>query len=115
MKNFLLLASVLCVNLHASISIAQPVTQAVVRPLIHRLFIFGDSLSDIGNLQGRSFSIVPSTQNYFMGRFSDGDIWIDDLATDYGTTVKDHQFINDYAVGGATAFPYVNDESIFHL
>ncbi len=50
-----------------------------------------------------------------MGRFSDGDIWIDDLATDYGTTVKGHQFINDYAVGGATAFPYVNDESIFHL
>ena len=115
MKNFLLLGSVLLMGLHINISIAQPITQTDVRPAIHRLFIFGDSLSDIGNLQRRSLSIIPSTKNYFMGRFSDGDIWIDDLATDYGTTVMDHQFINDYSVGGATAYPYVNNGSIFRL
>lgn len=115
MKNFLLLGAILCISLHARISVAKSVNQAIILPSIHRLFIFGDSLSDTGNLQKRSLSVVPSAENYFMGRFSNGNIWVDDFAADYGTTVKDHQFIKDYAIGGATAFPYVNEGSIFHL
>ncbi len=116
MKKIFLLGLGLLISFYSCISTAQQATtQSTLLPPIHRLFIFGDSLSDIGNLQAATLSLMPSTKNYFMGRFSNGDIWIDDLATDYGTTVNDHQFIKDYAVGGATAFPYVNEVSIFHL
>lgn len=116
MKKFFLLGLSLCISLYASISSAQQTfTQSNLAPPIHRLFIFGDSLSDVGNLQAHTLSILPSAKSYFIGRFSDGNIWIDDLATAFGTTVNDHQFINDYAVAGSTAFPYVNEFSIFHL
>lgn len=89
-------------------------TQTRLLPAIHKIYVFGDSLSDTGNLESTTLSFLPSSNNYFMGRFSDGYLWIDDLAENYHTTVQDNQFIKDYAVGGATAFPYVNQLSIFH-
>ncbi|MEC4806093.1 MAG: SGNH/GDSL hydrolase family protein [Jaaginema sp. PMC 1080.18] len=49
------------------------------------LYVFGDSLSDTGNISGFTGGIFPPTP-YVDGRFSNGDIWIDYLAQDLGLT-----------------------------
>jgi phospholipase/lecithinase/hemolysin len=47
------------------------------------LYVFGDSLSDTGNIFGATQGILPPFP-YVDGRFSNGDNWIDYLATDLG-------------------------------
>ena len=50
------------------------------------MFVFGDSLSDTGNLKIASPGDYPppAAGPYFNGRLSDGPIWIDTLAADLG-------------------------------
>lgn len=48
---------------------AQTFTQAVA---------FGDSLSDIGNVNNNTFGISPGS-GYFNGRFSNGPVWIENV------------------------------------
>lgn len=119
MKKLFLLGLGLLVSLYAYASMAQQAQaatqQATPLPAIHKIYVFGDSLSDTGNLEAATLSFLPNAKNYFMGRFSDGYLWIDNLAENYHTTIGDNQFIKDYAVGGATAFPYANQVSVFHL
>lgn len=70
------------------------------------LYIFGDSLSDTGNifnLTGGAFPPPP----YAAGRFSNGDVWVDYLAEDLGLQIDPFTALtpnNDginFAVGGA--------------
>ncbi|ELS04203.1 phospholipase/lecithinase/hemolysin [Xenococcus sp. PCC 7305] len=64
-----------------------------------KLYVFGDSLSDQGNVFNLTSSaqpfeslfnldipVVPSSP-YFEGRFSDGPVWVENLATDLGLTI----------------------------
>ncbi len=115
MKKLFLLGLGFLVSLYAYTSAAKQAITQTTLPSVHRVFIFGDSLSDIGNLQAATRALFPNPKTYFMGRFSNGYTWSDDLAADYGTTVKDNNFIVNYAVGGATAFPYVKKVSVFHV
>ncbi|ATB36833.1 hypothetical protein CYFUS_002248 [Cystobacter fuscus] len=46
-------------------------------PTISRVIIFGDSVSDIGNMKARSLSKLPMVQLNKWGRFSDGRNWVD--------------------------------------
>jgi thermolabile hemolysin len=48
-----------------------------------RLVVFGDSLSDIGNIDDATFGVVPGS-TYFSGRFSNGPAWVEWLANDLG-------------------------------
>lgn len=49
------------------------------------LFVFGDSLSDTGNLTIASSGAFPGTaQPYAPGRFSDGPLWVETLAQGLG-------------------------------
>ncbi|WP_224410792.1 choice-of-anchor I family protein [Oscillatoria salina] len=67
---------------------------------ISEVFVFGDSLSDTGNLADYLTSIggeVPP--NYTNGRISNGPIWIDLLASELDIPDED---ITNYAVVGAT-------------
>jgi phospholipase/lecithinase/hemolysin len=48
------------------------------------LFIFGDSLSDTGNLNDLVPSQPPASQPYFDGRFSNGPLWVETLAAGLG-------------------------------
>ncbi|MCH9636557.1 SGNH/GDSL hydrolase family protein [Rickettsiella endosymbiont of Litargus connexus] len=115
MKKIVLIGLPLLTNLYFCSTAAQELNTPIkLLPPIHKIYVFGDSLSDTGNLEAATLSFLPNANNYFMGRFSDGYLWIDDLAENYHTTVQDNQFIKNYAVGGATAFPYVNQVSIFH-
>lgn len=63
--------------------------------------VFGDSLSDNGNLYSYSFHVVPKSPPYFKGRFSNGPVWSELLATQYFGD-RESTF-GDYAVGGAGA------------
>lgn len=62
---------------------------------LNRLVIFGDSLSDSGNLRKR-LHIFPG-EPYWLGRFSNGPNWVDYLEVMAGLSVQNH------AYGGAVA------------
>lgn len=62
--------------------------------------VYGDSLSDNGNLFAASQSLVPGGEPpsppYYMGRFSNGPVAVEQLATKLGVPLL------DFAFGGAT-------------
>ncbi len=67
------------------------------------LTVFGDSLSDTGNIFLATSGATPTTP-YYNGRFSDGPIWIDVLATGLALppgAVPSLIGGNNYAFGGA--------------
>ncbi|SMF74438.1 SGNH/GDSL hydrolase family protein [Pseudobacteriovorax antillogorgiicola] len=59
------------------------------------IFVFGDSLSDEGNLNRRTFGIWAPGSVYYKNRFSNGPIWIDYVKS--ALNAKSHNF----AVGSA--------------
>ncbi len=71
------------------------------------LYVFGDSLSDSGNLFALTFGTVPPSPPYFDGRFSNGPVWVETLApllgleVDFDTDVTVDPLANNQAVGGA--------------
>ena len=69
------------------------------------LVIFGDSLSDTGNLSLATGGAAPGTaQPYYQGRFSNGLIWTDYLATGLGLAGDAASYQlggNNYAYAGA--------------
>ena len=62
-----------------------------------RIFAFGDSLTDTGNLYHLSGGLPPAP--YFQGRFSNGRVWVEQLADALGMEIAPG---DNYAVGGAT-------------
>lgn len=65
-----------------------------------QLYVFGDSLSDTGNVFRATRGLVPPAQlGYFEGRFSNGPNWVDYLAQDLGLNPNPN---TNYAFGGAT-------------
>ncbi len=74
-----------------------------------KLYVFGDSLSDVGNVLRDAGGLVPPpvlpasdgslSVGYANGRFSNGFIWVEYLAKDLGLSVDTS---NDFAYGGAT-------------
>ena len=75
------------------------------RPITN-LFVFGDSLSDSGNLLAVTGNQRQSPP-YFEGRFSDGPVWVEslapllDLEIDFEINVTEDPLANDQAFGGA--------------
>jgi phospholipase/lecithinase/hemolysin len=69
---------------------------------------FGDSLSDVGNLFGVTLSVLPGGP-YDNGRFSNGPLWVEDLARSLGLNPPTPSFGyngTDQAWAGATTgFP----------
>ncbi|MFB2897118.1 SGNH/GDSL hydrolase family protein [Aerosakkonemataceae cyanobacterium BLCC-F50] len=71
----------------------------IPRLLFSQMFVFGDSLSDVGNTFALTQGAVPPSPPYFNGRFSNGPIWVEYLAPTLGLTVNS---ANNFALGGAT-------------
>jgi phospholipase/lecithinase/hemolysin len=76
-----------------------------------QLYVFGDSLSDTGNIYNATEQTFPQSPPYFEGRFSDGPLWVDYLGNQLGlkptllTTIPSTpptQGIN-FAFGGASS------------
>jgi phospholipase/lecithinase/hemolysin len=75
------------------------------RPPVHfsTLYAFGDSLSDAGNDYEASGGLIPTGAIYSDGRFSNGDVWVQDLAAQLklGTVKASLDGGQDFAYGGA--------------
>ena len=69
---------------------------------VNKIVIFGDSLSDNGNLYHYLGHIIPKSPPYYKGRFSNGPVWIEQLSQLYFPD-KQSNHLEDYAVGGAGA------------
>lgn len=65
------------------------------------VIVYGDSLSDNGNLYAASQGLIPGGEPpsppYYMGRFSNGPVAVEQLAAKLGSPLL------DYAFGGATS------------
>jgi outer membrane lipase/esterase len=71
---------------------------------VDRLFVFGDSLSDVGNVDQATLGLVPGA-GYFDGRFSNGPVYAEVLADGLGVGGFTHSLAGgtNYAYGGARA------------
>ncbi len=63
---------------------------------IKNIHVFGDSLSDNGNLFTASGGAVPLSPPYFDGRFSNGPVWVE-----YLDDMLPGAELNDFAFGGS--------------
>jgi phospholipase/lecithinase/hemolysin len=72
-------------------------------PSFSTLYAFGDSLSDVGNDYAASGGVLPTGAIYSDGRFTNGNVWVQDLAAQLGLgTVKASlDGGRDFAYGGA--------------
>jgi phospholipase/lecithinase/hemolysin len=62
------------------------------------IYVFGDSLSDTGNVFNATQGAIPPDP-YYQGRFSNGPVWVEYLANDLGLTPNPS---TNFAFGGAT-------------
>ena len=69
---------------------------------IDAIYSFGDSLSDVGNDFTLSGGLLPGAP-YVNGQFSNGPVWVQDLATAFGLGPLTPSLLGgtDYAYGGA--------------
>jgi phospholipase/lecithinase/hemolysin len=68
------------------------------------IYSFGDSLSDAGNISLATLGNIPSGNGiYSGGRFTNGNVWVQDLAEDLGLAAPKPSLAGgtDYAYGGA--------------
>ncbi len=63
---------------------------------IKDIHVFGDSLSDNGNLFSESGGLAPPSPPYFDGRFSNGPVWVE-----YLDDMLPRAGLNDFAFGGS--------------
>jgi phospholipase/lecithinase/hemolysin len=67
---------------------------------LNKFVVFGDSLSDNGNLYEYMKHQLPISPPYYEGRFTNGPVWIEKLAEHYyGDLLNEHLF--DYAFAGS--------------
>jgi phospholipase/lecithinase/hemolysin len=71
-----------------------------------QMVVFGDSLSDVGNVSNATFGISPGS-SYYNGRFSNGPLWVEDLAGALSLTSPTYSRSGgtDWAYGGAHTGP----------
>jgi len=83
--------------------VASAATPDVAAGGYSRIYAFGDSLSDAGNDYIVSLGILPTGFIYSDGRFSNGPVWVQDLAKDLGLPAVTPSLAGgtDFAYGGA--------------
>ena len=68
------------------------------------IYAFGDSLTDDGNVAKATFGLVPVSPPYVNGEFSNGPVWIQDVAQNLGypaIKTESGRWCIDFAYGGA--------------
>lgn len=87
---------------------------ALAKPL-NNIVVFGDSLSDNGNLYEYMGHKIPISPPYFAGRFSNGPVWVEHLTASYFPTNANAHLL-DYAFGGAgVSDEHEQDDVLFTL
>lgn len=78
---------------------------------LRNIVVFGDSLSDNGNLYEFMNHQLPPSPPYFKGRFSNGPVWVEHLITSYfPDSPRTH--LLDYAFGGAGVSEEDGDDDV---
>jgi thermolabile hemolysin len=92
---------ILLTGLSLLVSIMVFATTSMHKPSdkINQLYVFGDSLSDVGVVFRATGGQYPPNPPYFEGRYSNGQVWIEHLAAQLALT-PDHN--TNFACGGAT-------------
>lgn len=98
MKKYLLFAGFALLTIIMIVT-ASSLNTIKTSPSINHLYIFGDSLSDIGNVFQSTNQTSPPSPPYFQGRYSNGQVWVEYLAKQLG--LQPDQSSN-FAYGGAT-------------
>ncbi len=75
-------------------------TTAALAYTVEHVVVFGDSLSDTGNLYAATGGGVPPDPPYWQGRASNGPLWSELLAADLGAALTNN------AINGATTGTY---------
>lgn len=75
-------------------------------PSFSGIFAFGDSLSDVGNVYTATLHFIP-VPPFVDGHFSNGPIWVEDLAQQLGLPVPRPRLLGgtDFAYGGGETGP----------
>lgn len=81
---------------------------------IENMVVFGDSLSDNGNLYEYMQHRVPQSPPYYKGRFSNGPVWIERLTKSVFPENPEIHLL-DYAFGGAGVSMENDDDVLFSL
>ncbi|MFY7697411.1 MAG: SGNH/GDSL hydrolase family protein [Legionella sp.] len=76
---------------------------------LNGIVVFGDSLSDSGNLYEYMKKQLPSSPPYYHGRFTNGPLWIDWLSS-YYFSQQDARKIQNFAIGGAGVYIKNSDD-----
>lgn len=76
---------------------------------LNKIVVFGDSLSDNGNLYEFMKHELPLSPPYYKGRFTNGPVWIELLAQAYYPNDSKAHLL-DYAFGGAGISEDVDDD-----
>jgi len=83
----------------------QPIHSYATTPTYDAIYVFGDSYCDVGNIFAVTSATgqpTPPSPPYFHGRFSNGPIWVEHIASSLGLPMMASQLGGtDYAVGGA--------------
>ena len=89
------LAAVICLAF-------ESIAARAASPGYDAIYVFGDSYCDVGNIYAATGGKIPLSPPYFEGRFSNGPIWVEHLASAWGLPMKASLLGGtDYAVGGA--------------
>jgi outer membrane lipase/esterase len=87
----------------AAVALAATLAAPASALAFSNVYIFGDSLSDTGNIFAATGGSTPGAP-YFAGRFSDGPVWVEHLAAGVGhanAAKASLQGGNNFAWGGA--------------
>jgi len=99
------------------VMLASVSTQAIyAKSNYHYLYVFGDSLTDNGNLYAMTYyrkpSPLPNPKEYYQGRFSNGLVWVEYLAPMMNLPTS---HVINVAYGGAKAgMGNANDTDAIH-
>ena len=83
-------------------------------PSFNHLIVFGDSLSDNGNLYEYMRHQMPQSPPYYEGRFSNGPTWVELVAQKYAPN-SSKDYLMDYAFGGAGVNESEEDDEVGSL
>jgi outer membrane lipase/esterase len=76
------------------------------------IVVFGDSYNDVGNIYTATSHLYPP-KPYYDGRFSNGPIWIEHIASDWGLPIKPSLLGGtDFATGGAQLLQSTVDQGL---
>lgn len=80
-------------------SLPNSVTTQELARSINQIYVFGDSLSDTGTIYNATGGAYPPSPPYFQGRYSNGPVWVEHLASKLAVTLDR---TTNFAAGGAT-------------